>query len=79
MDTLAWIQYKLGDLPQARKNLTEALAKAPENPIFNYHMGVILMESGNTVEAKQRLETALASEEDFAGRVKAAELLDRLQ
>jgi Flp pilus assembly protein TadD len=79
LDTLAWIQYKLGDLPQARQYLTEALAQTPENPVFNYHMGVILMESGNTVEAKQKLETALASNLEFAGRNEAEEMLKKLQ
>jgi Flp pilus assembly protein TadD len=78
-DTLAWIQFKLGDLPQARQILTQALVEAPENPVFNYHMGVILMESGNSIEAKQRLETALAGKQSFAGRDKAEEMLKALQ
>jgi tetratricopeptide (TPR) repeat protein len=79
LDTLAWIQFKLGDLSQARENLTEALAQAPENPVFNYHMGAVLMESGNSLEAKQRLETALASKQNFEGRDKAEELLRKLK
>ena len=79
LDTLAWIQFKLGDLPEARQNLTEALAKAPENPVFNYHMGVILMEGGNPLEAKQRLEAALASKQNFSGREKAEALMEKLK
>jgi predicted Zn-dependent protease len=78
-DTLAWIQFKLGDVPQARQNLAEALAQVPENPVFNYHMGVILIESGNFLEAKQRLENALAGKQNFVGRDKAEELLEKLK
>jgi tetratricopeptide (TPR) repeat protein len=79
LDTMAWIHAKLGDMIQAREILSNALAQAPDNPIFNYHMAVILFESGNAVEAKQKLEIALANNQDFLGRDEATELLKKLQ
>ena len=36
------------------------------------------MESGNTLEAKQRLETALAGKQSFQGREEAEELLNKI-
>ena len=45
-DTLAWIFYKQGHLKKARDTLEIVLNHHPDNPIFNYHMGTILEESG---------------------------------
>ncbi len=40
-DTMAWIYFKQGDLAQARQILDQLLTDAPDNPVFNYHMGVV--------------------------------------
>ena len=78
-DTMAWIYFKQGDLTQARQILSQLLTDAPENPVFNYHMGAVLAESGSSLEARQKLEAALAGGQEFMGREEAEALLAKLK
>jgi tetratricopeptide (TPR) repeat protein len=78
-DTLAWILYKQGHLKKARSTMEVVLNRNPDNPIFNYHMGTILEESGMRSAAVEKLSLALASKENFDERDDARELLDRLE
>ena len=78
-DTMAWIYFKQGDLTQARQLLDQLLTDAPDNPVFNYHMGAVLAESGSALEARQKLEAALAGGQEFMGREQAEALLAKLQ
>ena len=78
-DTLAWIFYKQGQLKEARNTMEIVLTHHPDNPIFNYHMGIILEKSGLKSAARKKLSLALASKENFIGRQNAQALLDRLE
>jgi Flp pilus assembly protein TadD len=78
-DTLAWILYKQGDIDKARSTMEIVLNHHPENPIFNYHMGTILEESGMMSAAREKLSSALASKENFNERQDAQALLNRLE
>ena len=44
-------------------------------PVIRYHLAVALAKSGRTDEAEQILKEILASNEDFADRKQAMELL----
>jgi len=68
MDTLAWAYFKMGDYSQARDLLEKATATAPDTAIFNYHLGMVLYKSGEKDAARERLQKALAGDEDFIGR-----------
>ncbi|WDP90896.1 MAG: tetratricopeptide repeat protein [Desulfobacter sp.] len=67
LDTLGWIQYKLGETEQARNNVAQALEQMPDSPILNYHMGMILDRLGHELEARSHLEKSLASGKNFPG------------
>jgi Flp pilus assembly protein TadD len=68
----------MGDYNQARDVMQTALAGAPDSPLLNYHMGMVLLKSGQTDEARDRLEKALEGDEDFIGRDEAEKTLAEL-
>jgi tetratricopeptide (TPR) repeat protein len=78
LDTMAWIAFKQGNPDQALLVMEKAIAKAPEDPALNYHMGAILTKSGKVIEAREKLLTALANGNRFPGREAAEALLTRL-
>jgi tetratricopeptide (TPR) repeat protein len=58
-DTLGWIQYKKGLYAGAVSLLEDCVAKAPQSPVYRYHLGMALLASGDVQTAKNQLETAL--------------------
>jgi tetratricopeptide (TPR) repeat protein len=78
LDTMAWIAFKRGNPDQALRVMEKAMAKAPEDPALNYHMGAILVQSGHVIEAREKLVAALANGSRFPGRNAAEALLARL-
>jgi tetratricopeptide (TPR) repeat protein len=77
LDTLAWVRLKMGHLEDAVRIMRQAIVKAPDLPILNYHLGAALYQSGRNVEAKVYLAKALKSTEQFQGRREAQQLLAR--
>lgn len=77
LDTLAWVRLKMGHLEEALRIMRQAIAKAPDLPTLNYHLGAALYQSGRNVEAKVYLAKALKSTEQFQGRREAQQLLAR--
>jgi len=78
LDTLGWIYYQMGELPQAVAYLENALDNNPDVAIFNFHLGMALFKSGRTIEAKEKLEKAIESNEKFGGREEAENILKTL-
>lgn len=78
LDTFGWTSFKLGKTVQARAALAMALAANPENPVFNYHMGMILLKDGKKEEAKSLLEKVVRSPENFGERNEAEKILKGL-
>jgi tetratricopeptide (TPR) repeat protein len=74
-DTVAWISFKQGNVPMARQILEDALTKAPDDPVLNYHLGAVLVENGSRIEARERLSAALTGDQVFVGRQAAEKLL----
>ena len=77
LDTLAWVRLKMGHLDDSVRLMRQAIVKAPDLPILNYHLGVALYQSGRNVEARLYLAKALKSTEQFQGRREAQQLLAR--
>ena len=78
LDTLGWVHYKRGDLETAKTMLTSAVEKAPEHGALNYHLGQLLVDINQLVEAREKLEAAVADDKDFAGKDAAKRLLEKL-
>jgi Flp pilus assembly protein TadD len=77
-DTLGWVYFKMGEMNQALSLLEDALSNAPENPIFNYHVGMALYKSGRPDEAREKLAKAVESSDAFLGREEAEAVLKEL-
>jgi putative PEP-CTERM system TPR-repeat lipoprotein len=79
LDTVGWIYYKKGDFARAGGYFEKALEKDGDNPIFNYHYGMVLANTGRPLEAITRLDNALATGKEFQGREDAVQALESLQ
>ena len=79
LDSLGWIYYKTGDLAKAYELIQKANTMAPESAILNYHLGMVLFKTGQLLDAAEKLETSIASDEAFHGRVDAEATLQRLK
>jgi len=78
IDTLGWIYYKKGETERALHLYEKLIAAAPEDPVVNYHMGVVLKKSGDIDTAKEKLQIATRGEAKFYGRDHAEALLREL-
>ena len=66
-DTLAWIQYKKGSYANALPLLRECVQKVPNHAVYHYHLGMVLIASGEKEKGKEQLSSALGmnlTEED---------------
>ncbi len=59
LDSLGWVQYRLGRLEDAEKNLRRALDKTPRDPTVHDHMADILMKESKVKEAVAQWESSL--------------------
>jgi len=78
LDTVGWIEYKLGDYEQARLFLEKAVEGAPEAGLMHYHLGMAYFALGNGVSARDHLTRAVESTVDFKGKDEARETLAKL-
>ncbi|WP_213182224.1 tetratricopeptide repeat protein [Desulfosarcina cetonica] len=78
VDTLGWIYFKQGDTKQALEIYEKLIAAAPEDPLINYHMGVVLEKNGDIESARKRLKTATRGDTAFMGRERAEAMLKKL-
>jgi tetratricopeptide (TPR) repeat protein len=79
LDTLGWVRFKMGQREEALRLMKEAVAKSPEVPTLNYHLGMAFYQSGKTAEARAYLSRALKSVEMFHGRQEATEILSQVR
>jgi tetratricopeptide (TPR) repeat protein len=59
LDSLGWVYFRLGRLPEAEENLRRALAKTPSDPTVHDHMAQVLMAESKVQEAIQQWQTSL--------------------
>lgn len=64
-DTLAWARYHADDLHGATQASEKALALGTKDPHLLYHAGMIAAATGNTNQARQLLNQALAINPNF--------------
>lgn len=79
LDTLAWLHYKTGDLIQASAILNQVLVEKPDNPVINYHAGMVYLKQDKVVEARQALEKAVNNGKDYHGYMDAKATLEQLK
>jgi tetratricopeptide (TPR) repeat protein len=79
LDTLGWAFYRNNNASRAVAVLEQAVAKAPQVPVFRYHLGMAYILAGNPIGAKQELQAALKPEgQDWPGRAEAITALAKL-
>jgi tetratricopeptide (TPR) repeat protein len=78
LDTLGWAHLKLGHHQDAARLVKLAIAKAPDHPVLNYHLGVIYAQSGEKKEARAHLSQALQAKQTFPWTEEAKAMLVRL-
>jgi tetratricopeptide (TPR) repeat protein len=78
-DTLGWILYKRGDYPQALKLAQESAAKFPDNPVIQFHLGMISYMNGQLDLARSALEKAAHSRAEFPEKAEAERRLTTLE
>ena len=79
LDTLGWVRFKMGQQEEALRLMKNAVAKSPEVPTLNYHLGMAYHQSGKTVEARAYLSKALKSAEVFQGRQEAERMMSQMR
>ena len=78
IDTIGWIYFKK-NLPDNALEVYENLVrKKPDEPIFRYHLALVLLQKNQTFRARKELQTALASHPSVDESGKIAEQLARM-
>jgi tetratricopeptide (TPR) repeat protein len=78
LDTLGWVHYRVGEYDPAVEVLTRVVEKAPEVPVFNYHLGMALYKQGNAEAAKTYLSKAVDGTHTYDGVEEARRVLEEL-
>jgi tetratricopeptide (TPR) repeat protein len=63
-DTLGWIYYKKNLPQQAIQQFERSVARAPENAMFRYHLGLAYLQAGDIERGRAALLRALSSKPD---------------
>jgi tetratricopeptide (TPR) repeat protein len=77
-DTLGWIYYRKEMTNQAISSLEASVARSPDQPMFQYHLGMAYLQYGNIQKARASLQQALSLGSDFEGATDAQQTLARL-
>jgi len=67
LDTLGWVHFRLGNLQQAIGYLEQAVAKVPESPQLNYHLGMAYRDAGQIAKARAALDRAVVDGAEYPG------------
>jgi tetratricopeptide (TPR) repeat protein len=78
-DTLGWVYYKKGMLPEALAELRAASMEAPENPRINYHLGVVAYRDNDINGAYYKVKAAVDSGVAFPEIDEARKLLQEIE
>ena len=79
-DTLGWAYYKSGLPELAIVQLKQSVQKVPNNPIYQYHLGMAYIAAGHLEPAKRSLQQVLIIREnpDFPNAASARAALDKI-
>ncbi len=75
LDTLGWVDFKLGDYTQAVLLLNRATERAPQVAIFQFHLGMALHRRGDVALARPYLQKAVESKAQIPGIEEARKIL----
>lgn len=78
LDTFGWAGVRAGRLDEGLAALRKVVEKAPDVPVFQYHLGAALQRKGEVDAAKQLLSKAVAAADDFSGKKDARQLLGKI-
>jgi Flp pilus assembly protein TadD len=78
-DTLAWVEYEKGEYRSALPLLQECIQKSPANSVYHYHLGMVLIATGEKQKAREELRSALRLKLPSDDADSATEVLARLQ
>jgi tetratricopeptide (TPR) repeat protein len=67
LDTLGWVQYRLGNLDDAIEILERSVKARPELAQIRYHLGMAYRARGNRSKARYELELATANTTAYRG------------
>ena len=59
LDTLGWVQYKLGNFDEAIASFEKALEMRPDSASIRYRLGLALAKAGSEQQARAALEQAI--------------------
>ncbi|MDF0666493.1 MAG: tetratricopeptide repeat protein [Nitrospira sp.] len=79
IDTLGWVRFRMGQSEEAMRLMKDAVAKAPDIAVLNYHLGMALFQSGKRTEARTYLSKALKNSDSFEGRREAEQVLAQIR
>jgi tetratricopeptide (TPR) repeat protein len=73
LDSLGWVYFKLGKLPEAERYLSDAARRNPASVAIQEHLGDLFQRQGHAEKAKAawRKALSLATEPADAARIKA--------
>jgi tetratricopeptide (TPR) repeat protein len=78
-DTLGWIYYRKGLAALAIPVFQKSVDQDPTNPTYSFHFGLAHAKAGDSVQARQALQQALALDRNFKGADQAKQLLNSLE
>ncbi|MEA2093935.1 MAG: tetratricopeptide repeat protein, partial [Pseudomonadota bacterium] len=78
LDTLGWVHYRTGKYDQAVSVLTDVVEKAPDVPVFNYHLGMAYYKQGNKEAAREYLSKAVDEQSRYPGIEEARQVLSEI-
>jgi putative PEP-CTERM system TPR-repeat lipoprotein len=78
-DTVGWVYYKKQQPALAVPQFEKSVAKAPDNPVFQYHLGLGYAGAGEPDKARRALEEALRLNPSFDGAAQARQTLASLK
>jgi tetratricopeptide (TPR) repeat protein len=71
MDTLGWVQVRLGNSAYAVVLLQRAVAARPEDAQLRYHLGMAYLAQHDTAKARDTLAAAAATNQVYRGKAEA--------
>lgn len=78
LDTLGWVQYRLGNYSEAEKLVRASVEKGLDIPQVQYHLGMIYLALGKKKEAQETLSKAVDTGEKYHGLDVAKQTLDSM-
>ena len=70
-DTLGWVYYKMNLAERAVPAFLDATKASPNNPVFQYHLGLAYSKVGESEKARQAFDVALRYKPNYPEAAKA--------